>query len=357
MLRTATGARWRGSTACSIASLAAIATSPAISTPSPTWQSGAGPRSGKARARRSTTSRTWHVGSTRSERARACSAAARSPPTSGRTSRPTARRRRCCSSGEGSVGRPIAAAVRGHLVALEDAALRQEEEEDRRRQAEGLEVDPGLVGHRPPDRLVENREPDEEGGEPAGQDHPALVLERHHLVHHEREVAFPPQEAEAEQPGEEEVDERRLHLEEAFVVEPDRETAEDDDEHECRHLHRREPPGQPPEDEGRHDQQRPDSGGGQDETALRRPAEGDGMVLQPRECHEEGDDGTEFEPDLQPRIDLPARHVPHPASFTVTAPAAINAISPSRRGPTRSPSTAQAMRAAKTTEVSLSTAA
>ena len=47
----------------------------------------------------------------------------------------------------------------------EEFSLRDEEHEDRRGQAEGLEVDPGIRGHGPPNDLVQDGQREEQGAE------------------------------------------------------------------------------------------------------------------------------------------------------------------------------------------------
>ena len=91
------------------------------------------------------------------------------------------------------LGRLLVLAVfRDHL------ALRHEEQEDRRGQSESLEVHPGLNLHGAQDDLVQDSKRQKEKRQPPGENHPAFLGQRQHLVHGERQVGPPPHQAETQ---------------------------------------------------------------------------------------------------------------------------------------------------------------
>ena len=62
--------------------------------------------------------------------------------------------------------------------------------------------------------------------------------------------------AKTQHPREQQIDQRRLHLEKPRIIEPDRQPAEHQHDDQRRNLHDRKPPRQPPQDQRRQDQER-----------------------------------------------------------------------------------------------------
>src|SRR5690348_1986000 len=96
--------------------------------------------------------------------------------------------------------------------------LKRGEDERQRRYAEHLEADPGVGGLRAPDDLVEHRERQEEQGPAYGELAPALLGQVEHLIEHGREQWLAQDHAAEQRAGKQQVDDRRLHLDEGVVL-------------------------------------------------------------------------------------------------------------------------------------------
>jgi hypothetical protein len=104
--------------------------------------------------------------------------------------------------------------------------LRQGEQDGDRHRAPDLEGDPGIVGEIAPDDLVEHSQEQEEDAPANGQLAPAFGVELEGGVEDIAEQRLAEQQAAEQREAEQRVDDGRLHLDEGFVLQVDRQRAE-----------------------------------------------------------------------------------------------------------------------------------
>ena len=130
---------------------------------------------------------------------------------------------------------------------------------------------------------------------------PALFLQGHDLFHGKAQIGLPAQQAKAQHTAKQHINHRRFHLEETFVIQPDRQTAKHDHQHKCHNLHLRQLPGDPVDREHGRGKDRNKDRRDHDEPGIFRPRDHEHFVAQPQIQHEKRQHRPEFQTEFHPR--------------------------------------------------------